>query len=394
MINDYLNDPYLGSSPRATVFHAIRQWIHRGELTYMDVLPTEQQLAERFQVARGTVRLALEELNQEGVITRKGRRRVVAIQPGRLPDQTTAPSLLADTVVVLIEDPVQPIPSLWPGSTWMIEFAVTESVGMNKANCLKVDPHRVKGDKLRELINAQPKGFIAFRDFGMHQAALPVLHEIKTAGLPLVVYGYEDVLKEYDTVTSDQEQGCYLLTRFLIDRGCRRILRYWEKSRKLSNIPGWLKQRNVGYERAMHEAGLEPLEPFECDELPFYPHNQAEFDMRVTYTAGKLTEILNTRGPVDAVMTLSDDYTYYMSAACHIHRLQPNRDIAIVGYDNYWFNTDLKKFYDPVPLCATIDRCNRRVGWEMVNLLMQRADDELEPVPTHSQVEPELMVVE
>ncbi len=58
----------MGGSPRQEVVLALRREISAGAIRAGQRLPTEQQLLRRFQVSRGTVRSALRELVESGVI--------------------------------------------------------------------------------------------------------------------------------------------------------------------------------------------------------------------------------------------------------------------------------------------------------------------------------------
>ena len=73
--------------------------------------------------------------------------------------------------------------------------------------------------------------------------------------LPVVVNDDGPTLSQYDRVISDHEIGAYELTSWLLGQGRRRILPLWGVDRERY----WVKMREAGYQRAMREAGLEPL---------------------------------------------------------------------------------------------------------------------------------------
>lgn len=64
------------------VSSAIEDHIVRGELEAGTLLPTEQALAQQFGVNRSTVREAIRQLEQEGLVTRQGARRLYVTLPG------------------------------------------------------------------------------------------------------------------------------------------------------------------------------------------------------------------------------------------------------------------------------------------------------------------------
>lgn len=64
------------------VCSAIEAHIVRGELQAGTLLPTEHALAQQFGVNRSTVREAIRQLEQEGLVTRQGARRLYVTLPG------------------------------------------------------------------------------------------------------------------------------------------------------------------------------------------------------------------------------------------------------------------------------------------------------------------------
>lgn len=64
------------------VSSVIEEHIVRGELQAGTLLPTEHALAQQFGVNRSTVREAIRQLEQEGLVTRQGARRLYVTLPG------------------------------------------------------------------------------------------------------------------------------------------------------------------------------------------------------------------------------------------------------------------------------------------------------------------------
>ncbi len=58
-------------SGAADAFHRIQESILAGTYAYKERLPSEQELAIRFRIARGTIRSVLEQLEQAGLVQRK-----------------------------------------------------------------------------------------------------------------------------------------------------------------------------------------------------------------------------------------------------------------------------------------------------------------------------------
>jgi GntR family transcriptional repressor for pyruvate dehydrogenase complex len=74
-----------------TVSRALRRLIDSGELKAGDQLPTEAELAQQFGVNRSTVREGIRQLENEGLVSRQGRKRLSVSVPGsvRIASQAT-----------------------------------------------------------------------------------------------------------------------------------------------------------------------------------------------------------------------------------------------------------------------------------------------------------------
>jgi len=82
-----------------------------------------------------------------------------------------------------------------------------------------------------------------------------------------------------------------------------------------------------------------------------------------------------------------------VAAACRLLGKTPNRDIDLVGYDNYWIDVAERSQESTAPL-ATIDKGNVGIGHALVELLTSRLAGTLPPEPQHRLVEPRLIALE
>ena len=64
------------------VSRELRRMIKSGELRAGDQLPTEAELAQQFGVNRSTVREGIRQLENEGLVSREGRKRLTVSVPG------------------------------------------------------------------------------------------------------------------------------------------------------------------------------------------------------------------------------------------------------------------------------------------------------------------------
>ena len=359
----------------------LRQRIETGVYNPGQPLPSGRQLAVEFKADRGTVQRALEVLRQQGMV-RQVSPRVTVVS-----DSTTSTHTLVGqaVAVVALSGRVRPASHRQPGWVEQISlgaFPAIEEAGMH---ALSFHPARLRDGGLTALIQARPFGVIIsdlldepFDD------ALP--RRLQQAGIPLVLYGDSPALAMFDRVASDHEQGCYLLTRHLIDRGRRRIACFW---RGHGRAP-WFQARRRGYERAMAEAGLEPLPIVHHMDAPAPVASKAEFDAAARLALGYLAEHLVGDRPVDALLCSSDGDVPTAAAACRLLHREPGKDIELVGYDHYFHDVPERRF-DPVLPPATVDKGNPRLGRELVRLLSDRIAGRLPAAPQCRLVSPQLI---
>lgn len=376
----------------------LRRLIETGELKPGDRLPSRTEIRALHSITQPTIERAQAILEREGLIVRRERLGVFVADPSSPPVRTSPPAsgaerLVAETVAIF-----SPSEGLVPSrhrkqgwSDYITQGALAACRERGK-HALLLDPLRAKGGDLRNLLASPPMGFIF--------AALPatlsaaemhdVLHTIQRHGDPLVIFGNEPEWSDVDRVACDHEAGCYQLTKWLIGEGCRRILPLWPP---MTHGRSWLMDRLRGYRRAVEEAGLEPLPVLEVP-LPHAPSDPddtlAKFDATVRYKMRYLADSLGSELRCDAILETSDGDVPGTAAACRQLGYEPNRDVLIAGYDNYWSDVHEQMFESIAPV-ATVDKQNWRTGMELVELLFARMEGRLGDEAQLRWIEPELI---
>ncbi len=376
------------TSQKAAVLRTLKQWIRQGKFQVDEPLPSERVISNLLKLPRHTVRVALKKLEEDGWIERRGRSRVVTMT-----SEVQESQLDSKTIVVLAQEHWSGTTDIKPGDLWYIVMGTLQALGQSAVAGQTIDPDDITAERFMKLISDKPSGVIAFQDVFIHATSLAILQGIHASKIPLCVYGYKPELQIFDTVESDQAAGAYALTRYLHERGRRRILRLWEYRADIPDNEHWLKKRDEGYEAAVKDAGLESLPAYRVPELPFYAGTKAKFDMRARYLAGFLVEIFTEYPDIDAVMAISDSASFPLASALQRLGRRPNEDVDIVGYDNYWQLHDYQQWM-PLKLPATIDKHNASLGSELVNLLIERISGKLQPEPVHRRIKPELIICE
>ncbi len=365
--------------------HELRRLIEHGRIPAGEALPSERDLARRLRLARGTVRQALALLEEDGLIDcSHGRvRRVSSRNP-------KAKGLMVSTIALLATLPrPEEIPGFTPAWDPYIQIHAGKRLEAQGYHLLAINP-RTLGSDASGLLSDRPAGVMAMHEVGESPMGRELLSTLSKAGLPVVVYGDSPELSGLDHVASDHQQGAYELSRWLVERGCKRVLRLW----RFPQQHHWVTQRDAGYVQAMREAGLPVLEAVRTPELEHDVEHRDQFEHVVRVLAGYLYEHVVTAGePVDAVMTATDSHAVEIAAALRYLGKKPNEDVKLVGYDHAWPQVPSAQWEPAGPL-ATMDKNNAALAEAMVKLLLDRVGGSAEPAAQHVRLAPTLVCLE
>ncbi|MDA3960551.1 MAG: GntR family transcriptional regulator [Planctomycetota bacterium] len=369
-------EPLYADSPRSRAVRLLREWINTGVLPNGEQLPSERALANKLGVPRTTVNRALAELQAAGLIEAvSGRTRIVVAD-------TPPRGLLARSTVILApphEDPHTP-------TNGMVEGCLSE-LRAHDHHVLILNARDLESDDLASLAAEGPRGVITV-DLALGRRTNPelitsLLEQLHTAGIPVCCYGAEMAADRFDHVDHDHEAGAYALTQLLITRGRRRILQHFVAGRTMV----WTTQRRAGYERAMREASLEPLAPF---EMPDFESPDGNLDAQARQETGFLYPHLTGAEAIDGLLCLTDIYTFSAAAVCQLAGREPGVDLDIVGYDNYYQGA-AERYQSSFRPLATIDRQTGASGHSLARLLVKRLAQPHDPSPLIEALAPKLI---
>lgn len=374
-------------APRIRVVRSLRQWIGQGLIGRGETLPSARALSTKLSVDRRTIGHALDELKREGLLRSAAKGGRALVVSGEMTKEASA--VLRNAVVVLNGSEGAPGGHRRTGWAEYIARGALQAIGDAGLHAMSLHPFHATPEEIGNILVGRPYGIIvpeiskAFRDVQKYLESF-------APSIPMVVYGDWPESQAYDRVVSDHEAGSYELTRWLLSQGRRRIVTVWsDKSEGY-----WLARRRAGYERAMREAGLDPLPP--CGMPPFPEQGYSspdDFADLGRHVAGYLLEALNTPTPADALMLSTDGHFFATAAACRRLGKEPGREVLITGYDNYWQDSPERAAL-PEPYiapAATVDKQNMLIGRELVALLRRRVAGELPEKPQVRFIEPKIV---
>jgi len=374
--------------PRSRALRQLRELIAR-RYTTGDWLPAEHELCARLSVSRGTLRSAIKDLENEGLLrAQAGRGRMVTSAA------TPAKTMMMDAVAVVTHERTPEGRGKQAGTDPFIQMSAIDSISRAGLHALMLQPDRLAEDGIRQFIQERPRGVVLMRRAVETHLAREVWSSLVAAKVPTVVYGDVPELVDFDSVVSDHFAGSYQLTKWLIEQGRRKILRMWQLSNDPpdpTDRPEWLARRDAGHEQAMREAGLQPLAPLEFRDLFARNVTLENFQAFVQLAVGQLLPYMSGPDAIDAIMVVSDGVLSPIAAACTKFGKQPGKEVLIVGYDNFWQDDPTRRWHPSVP-DATVDKRNQYIGEQLVDLLLARMNGKLQGPPEHRLIQPELVI--
>jgi len=374
---DVVSPNGIREAPRVRAVRQLRAWLADGTLSGHP-LPSERSLSESLAVDRGTVRRALAMLEREGALKVSGN------GAGAHSRAKSSSGWMEHAVAVVTEDLTTMPSGHRTGWMGLITRGILDALAEAGWHGITLHPNRLSGPDIEGLLAHPPAGIITSDFVTAGFSPSHALNRFVELGVHVAVYGESPGCSRFDRVTSDHAGGGGQITKWLLERGRRRIL-------QLTIEPGtayWFVGRRQGYLAALAEAGVEPM-PSQVLPGPCLA-TEADFEDHVRRVAGYLVPHMMGPGAADAILAPTDIDVPALAAACRLFGKEPNRDVWLVGYDHLWPECDTRGFLDIPPL-VTMDKNNLATGRALVELLFERMAGKLPPTPQCRVVAPTLI---
>ena len=231
-------------------YDAIRRRIEEGIYGPSSLLPTEGALCREFHVSAITVKKALALLTEEGLVRRvPGKGTIVLPVPaGSLAGERPAPAA-ASRIGLVLEHVSTPF-----GLEMLYRLdREAEEAGLKLDIRFSYSDQKKESQEIDFLLREGVRGLLIMPCRGEHY---------NTAILRLVVNGFPIVLLDkkleglcLPSVRTENREGAARLTRYLAEKGCRRIAMITSAERGTTS----LQEREQGFFGALREANLEPF---------------------------------------------------------------------------------------------------------------------------------------
>ncbi len=345
------------NSPSAIVVaNALRERVLNGAYRDQSWLPTERELAEEFGVSRTIVRRAIEELERQNLVVRSPRCRPVVKRPTVGNVSTESRRLTLGLWI-------------WPSATFPGASAILRGIYRTlDANRFRLIVESPVDIDWRSVVHSEAQflqritrdndvaGALLWYLGG--EANLPVLQEVRSAGIPLV---FLDRLPPAgfpaDYVGVDNRHAAYQLVRHLISRG-HRIIAHITNVDNASTV----HERLQGYRDALLEADI-PFRP----ELVLTETVAPEAGYRDVHEA-LADQLLHLPEKPTAVFCVNDVLALRLVDALRNRGVRVPDDMAVAGFDG------LERWLPGTPFLTTANQPFERIGEWAARLLLRRLE--------------------
>ncbi len=285
--------------------------IEQGVFQPNDRIPTEEELVRITGLARATVRQAVQNLVNMGYLSRKRRLGTFVLNRAVEANKRTIVGLL--------------VPDIRSGYAGELARGAEDEAAKNRHSLIlcNTDDLFVKADLQSDrLIENGVNGVIFVPTAASDARNHLIVEKFARKGIPVVFADRTIPDAGVDFVTTDNFQGAYGLTQYLIHKGHRKI------AIALSTLFSTERQRLDGYQKALSDRNV-PLDPsivFTNDD-PYHEKHYLECARALFSQSGKAT----------AIFAGHDRIAYLFYSVGREMGISIPGDISLVGYDDLPF---------------------------------------------------------
>ena len=319
--------------------------IEQGVFKTNDKIPTEKELSQITGLARATIRQAFQNLVNMGYLIRKKRLGTFVLRDQLNIDKKTMVGII--------------IPDIRTGYAPVLARGAEDEASRSNYSLIlcNTDDLFVKADYHADrLIEIGISGVIFVPTAAEDEKNLQVVSKFTRKNIPVVLADRTVPDKTLDYVTTDNYQGGYNLTKYLIHKGHHRI------GITLSDRFSTEKERLAGYKKALLDHGI-PLDP-SIVLIHSGPYAEKPFI--------KIARMLmKERDNVTAIFAGHDRIAYIIYSVAEQLGMNIPGDISLVGYD------DLRPTCSHMVSLTTMHQPIYEIGQESMKLIMKRLSGEI-----------------
>lgn len=293
-----------------TLMEELKEKIISGRIQPGEKLPSENQFTVQYSLSRHTVRKALSLLEQEGYIEACHGKGTFCSEKMRHMKKSrniaVVTTYISDYIFPRL---IQGMDNVLSEQGYSIILKNTGNSRQKEAKCLE------------ELLQKDIDGLIIEPSKSQLSCRHPSLYEnLEKYQIPYIfIQGIYTEMKDKPHILMDDARGGYLVTKYLLEQGHRRITGFF----KADDIQGI--QRHKGYVRALQEAGI-PYDP----DLVVWFHTED----RRSKPSMMVKEMVKTGSLPHGIVCYNDQIAVQVIESLEDCGLQVPKDISVTGYDN------------------------------------------------------------
>lgn len=299
-----------GKPKYLTLMEELKEKIISGRIQPGEKLPSENQFTVQYSLSRHTVRKALSLLEQEGYIEACHGKGTFCSEKMRHMKKSrniaVVTTYISDYIFPRL---IQGMDNVLSEQGYSIILKNTGNSRQKEAKCLE------------ELFQKDIDGLIIEPSKSQLSCRHPGLYEnLEKYQIPYIfIQGIYTEMKDKPHILMDDARGGYLVTKYLLEQGHRRITGFF----KADDIQGI--QRHKGYVRALQEAGI-PYDP----DLVVWFHTED----RRSKPSMMVKEMVKTGSLPHGIVCYNDQIAVQVIESLEDCGLQVPKDISVTGYDN------------------------------------------------------------
>lgn len=382
------------NSRQTFVYQELKKKILQGDYQPGDFLPSLRVLANEFSSSVTPVYKATQQLAEGGYIEllHGSGMRVRANSPEEI-QAARKPIVQFLGIASAYHEKPGEVHSLPATSDWLLwELTHCPSITVAAAH-FQVREQEVFLSRLKEAYFSDAQVVVFAYPEQPDPSAMEWIRKIITAGKAVVYLGNRISIPGCDMVRGDYREGTRQLTRYLLERGHRHILRFHD------SFANWYEQqKQQGYEVALTEHNETAAKPSHglLRQAPAAGGEVLTHDEETERNISLIEDALQ-QAPLTAIMAANDIAVIMLRIA--LSRMG-REDIELVGYDASWPELGFIKHYidkheaevhyEKPPV--SVDSGFRQVGLELATLAIARATGKL-PNKPQSVLVPHRLVV-
>lgn len=328
-----------------------------------DRLPSENAFAKEYEISRQTIRKALKVLEDEGYIFAVHGKGTFVSERVRHTKQSkniaVITTYLSDYIFPRV---IQGIDKVFSENGYSIILKTTGNSQTVEARCIE------------ELLSKDIDGLIIEPSRSqIYCKHLSLFEQMDEYSIPyLFIQGYFEELSESPGVLVDDERGGYLITKYLISRGCQNIYGIF----KVDDIQG--KNRHKGYVKALQEANI----TYDPDKVIWFHTEDRGIKPREA-----ISSLIKRNVKMDSVVCYNDQIAVEVIRTFQVHGLKVPEDVSVTGFDNSFLAKN-----NIVPI-TTVSHPQELLGQKAAELMLQMLQREkLDYDDSHIVMEPQIVV--